>query len=63
MTNPVHEIGELIYKFQRFRLPPRVFNISGYKLDGNSFADEIRFYTSNFADASNVSWRDGSATT
>jgi len=60
VTNPVHETGELIYKFQQFRLPPRVFNISGYKLDGISFADEIRFYTSNFADASNVSWRDGS---
>jgi hypothetical protein len=63
VTNPVHETGELIYKIKQFRLPPRVFNISGYKLDGISYADEIRIYTSNFADASDVSWRDGSATT
>lgn len=63
VTNPVHENGELIYNFQQFHLPPRVCNISGYKLDGISFADEIWVYTSNFADASNVSWRDGSATT
>jgi len=63
VTNPVHETGELIYRIQQFRLPPRVFNISGYKLDGISYADEIRIYTSNFADASEVSWRDGSATT
>lgn len=63
VPNPVNKTGELIYKFQQFRLPPRVFNISGNKLDGISFADEIRFYTSNFADASNVSWRDGRATT
>ena len=63
VTNPVHETGELIYKIQQFRLPPRVFNISGYKLDGISYEDEIRIYTSNFADSSDVSWRDGSATT
>jgi hypothetical protein len=63
VTNPVHETGEVIYKIQQFRLPPRVFNISGYKLDGISYSDEIRIYTSNFADASNVSWRDDTATT
>jgi hypothetical protein len=63
VTNPVHETGELTYKIQQFRLPSRVFNISGYKLDGISYSDEIRIYTSNFADASDVSWRDGSATT
>jgi len=63
VTNPVHETGELVYKIQQFRLPPRVFNISGYKLDGISYADEIRIYTSNFADSSEVSWRDDSATT
>lgn len=63
VTNPVHVTGELIYKIKQFRLPERVFNISGYKLDGISYADEIRIYTSNFADASEVSWRDGSATT
>lgn len=63
VTNPVHETGELIYKIQQFRLPPRVFNISGYKLDGISYDDEIRIYTSNFADSSDVSWRDDSATT
>mgnify|MGYP006282982703 CR=1 FL=1 len=63
VTNPVHETGELIYKIQQFRLPPRVFNISGYKLDGIDYSDEIRIYTSNFTDASEVSWRDGSATT
>ena len=63
VTNPVHETGELIYKIQQFRLPPRVFNISGYKLDGISYADEIRIYTSNFSDSSDVSWLDDSATT
>jgi hypothetical protein len=63
VTNPVHETGELVYTIQQFRLPPRVFNISGYKLDGISYADEIRIYTSNFADSSEVSWRDDSATT
>jgi len=63
VTNPVHETGELAYKIQQFRLPPRVFNISGYKLDGINYADEIRIFTSNFADSSDVSWRDGSATT
>lgn len=63
VTNPVHVTGELIYVIKQFRLPHRVFNISGYKLDGISYADEIRIYTSNFADASAVSWRDGSATT
>lgn len=63
VTNPVHETGELIYKIQQFRLPPRVFNISGYKLDGISYADEIRIYTSNFSDSSDVSWLGDSATT
>lgn len=63
ITNPVHETGELIYRIQQFRLPPRVFNISGYKLEGVSYVDEIRVYTSNFADSSEVSWRDDSATT
>ena len=63
ITNPVHETGELIYKIKQFRLPKRVFNISGYKLDGISYADEIRIYTSNFSDSSDVSWQDGSATT
>jgi len=63
VTNPVHETGELIYSIQQFRLPPRVFAVSGYKLDGISYADEIRVYTSNFNDGSEVSWRGGSATT
>ena len=63
VTNPVLETGELMYKIQQFRLPPRVFNISGYKLDGISYADEIRIYTSNFSNSSNVSWLDGTATT
>jgi hypothetical protein len=63
ITNPYHETDELIYKVQQFRLPPRVFNISGYKLDGINYADEVRIYTSNFVDSSDVSWRDDSATT
>jgi len=63
VTNPVHETGELVYSIRQFRLPARVFNISGYKLDGISYADEIRVYTSNFADSAEVSWRDDSATT
>jgi len=63
VTNPVHETGEVIYTIQQFRLPPRVFNISGYKLDGISYDDEIRIFTSNFVDSSDVSWRDDSATT
>lgn len=63
VTNPYHETGELIYRVQQFRLPPRVFNISGYKLDGINYADEVRIYTSNFVDSSDVSWRDDSATT
>ena len=63
ITNPVHVTGELIYKIQQFRLPPRIFNISGYRLDGISYADEIRVYTSNFSNSSNVSWCNDSATT
>jgi hypothetical protein len=63
VTHPVLLTGDLIYNIQQFRLPPSVFNISGYKLDGISYADEIRIYTSSFYDDSDVSWRDGSAAT
>ena len=63
VTNPVLVTEDLIYNIQQFRVPPRIFNISGYRLDGISFADEIRIYTSNFTDSSNVSWRSDSAAT
>jgi hypothetical protein len=63
VTNPVHETGELLYEIQQFRLPPSRFNISGYMLDGIDYAEEVRVYTSNFADASGVSPEKGGATT
>lgn len=63
VTNPVLLTSDLIYKIQQFRLPPRVFNISGYKLDGISYSDEVRVFTSNFYNSSSVSWRDDSAAT
>jgi hypothetical protein len=63
VTNPVLVTEDLIYNIQQFRVPPRIFNISGYRLDGISFADEIRIYTSNFTDSSSVSWRSDSAAT
>ena len=63
VTNPILLTSDLIYKIQQFRLPPRVFNISGYRLDGISYADEIRVYTSNFYNSYSVSWRNDSAAT
>jgi len=63
VSNPVLLTSDLIYKIQQFRLPPRVFNISGYRLDGISYADEIRVYTSNFYNSSSVSWGNDSAAT
>jgi hypothetical protein len=60
ISNPVHFAGELTYLVQQFRLPPSSFNIPAYRLDGISFADQIRVYTSNFFDKSSVSLRDGS---
>lgn len=62
VTNPVHTTDELIYQILQFRLPSRVFNISGYRLDGVSFSNDVRVFTSNFGDSSAVSWRDDSAT-
>jgi len=62
LTNPVHTTNELIYQILQFRLPSRVFNISGYRLDGISFSNDVRVFTSNFGDSSAVSWRDDSAT-
>ena len=61
VTDPVHETVDLIYRIQQFRLPPNLFNISGYRLDGISYADQVRIYTSNFEDSSKVSLKDGSA--
>jgi len=63
VTDPVHETEDLIYRIQQFRLPPNLFNISGYRLDGISYADQVRIYTSNFEDSSKVSLKDGSADT
>ena len=63
VTDPVHETVDLMYRIQQFRLPPNLFNISGYKLDGISYADQVRVYTSNFEDSSNVSMKDGTADT
>ena len=60
ITNPVHFAGELAYLVQQFRLPDSSFNIPAYRMDGISFADQIRVYTSNFLDKSIVSLRDGS---
>ena len=60
ITNPVHFAGELAYLVQQFRLPDSSFNIPAYRMDGISFADQIRVYTSNFLDKSIVSMRDGS---
>ncbi len=60
VTNPVHFAGELSYVIQQFRLPLSSFNIPAYKMDGISYADNIRVYTSNFTDKSSVSLRDGS---
>jgi len=62
VTNPVHTTKELIYQILQFRLPSSVFNISGYRLDGVSFSNDVRVFTSNFGDSSAVSWRDDSAT-
>ncbi|MBM4227667.1 MAG: hypothetical protein FJ164_07975 [Gammaproteobacteria bacterium] len=63
ITSPVHETGELAFRILQFRLPQRVFNIPGYRLDGITYADEVRIYTSNFQDGSDVSWLSGTATT
>ena len=63
VTDPVHETVDLMYRIQQFRLPPNLFNISGYKLDGISYADQVRVYTSNFEDSSNVSLKNGTADT
>jgi hypothetical protein len=63
VTDPVHETVDLMYRIEQFRLPPNLFNISGYKLDGISYADQVRVYTSNFEDSSEVSLKDGSADT
>ena len=63
VTDPVHETEDLMYRIQQFRLPPNLFNVSGYRLDGISYADQVRIYTSNFEDSSEVSFKDGSADT
>lgn len=60
ITNPVHFAGELAYLVQQFRLPDSNFNIPAYRMDGISFADQVRVYTSNFVNKSIVSLRDGS---
>ena len=61
VTDPVHEAVDLIYRIQQFRLPPNLFNISGYRLDGIGYADHVRIYTSNFENSAKASMRDGSA--
>ena len=63
VTDPVHETEDLMYRIQQFRLPPNLFNVSGYRLDGISYDDQVRIYTSNFEDSSEVSFKDGSADT
>jgi len=62
VTHPVLLASDLIYKIQQFRMPPRKFNISGYRLDGISYADEFRVYTSNFYNSSSVSRLNDAAT-
>ena len=61
VTDPVHETGDLIYRVQQFRLPPNLFNITCYRLNGISYADQVRIYASNFYDSSKASLEDGSA--
>jgi len=63
VTHPLLSTNDLIFIIKQFRLPPRVFNISGYRLDGISYADEIRAFTSNFFNSSSVSWRKDSVST
>ena len=60
ITNPVHFADELTYLVQQFRLPHSNFHIPAYRMDGISYADQIRVYTSNFFDRSIVSLRNGS---
>lgn len=60
VTSPVHSSEELIYKIEQFRLPPERFNLPAYTMDGISYDEKVRVYTSNFYNSSNTSMNDGS---
>lgn len=60
VTSPVHTSEELIYKVEQFRLPPQRFNLSAYTMDGISYDEEVRVYTSNFYNGAHVSMNNGS---
>jgi len=58
VLSEIFEAHELTFNPIQFRLPSKAFNITGYKLDGISIEDQVRVYSSNFYDASDVNWRD-----